>query len=108
MCAFRIGESALRLNFAACEAFEHNQVIWSHDLYLRRMGDQMQLHRSATDYRPTAMKNAEAAGRRVQPQPWLGTAQTAPSCEWPSPTTSGQDLPHPRRRRRSGLKAPAH
>lgn len=93
---------------AACEAFEHNQVIWSHDLYLRRMGDQMQLHRSASDYRPTAMKNAEAAGRRVQPQPWLGTTQAAPCCEWPSPTTTGQDLPHPRRRRRSGLKAPAH
>ena len=90
---------------AACEAFEHNQVIWSHDLYLRRMGDQMQLHRSAQDYRPTAMKKAESAGCRVQPQPWQGVSQTAPSCAWPAVST-GEDLSHPRRRRRSAVKAP--
>ena len=23
----------------ACEAFEHNRVVWSQDLYLRRMGE---------------------------------------------------------------------
>ena len=54
---------------AACEAFEHNQVLWSQDLYLRRMGDQMALHRSASDYRPTAIKLAEASGRSVRPAP---------------------------------------
>ena len=92
---------------AACEAFEHNQVIWSHDLYLRRMGDQMQLHRSAQDYRPTAMKKAESAGSRVQPQPWEGMAQTAPACAWTA-TPQGEELSHPRRRRRSAVKAPIH
>ena len=93
---------------AACEAFEHNQVIWSHDLYLRRMGDQMQMHRSVADYRPTAMKTADDVARRLKPQPWLGTNQAPPSCDWPSSSTKGADLPHPRRRRRSGLKTPAH
>lgn len=83
----------------ACEAFEHNQVLWSHDLYLRRMGDQMALHRSADDYRPTAMKLAEAAGGRVRPAPWQGRSSPVLSCEWPKPALL-QELPHPRRRRR--------
>ena len=93
---------------AACEAFEHNEVTWSHDLYLRRMGDQMQLHRSVPDYRPTSMKTAKDAKLRQQPQPWIGSAQAPPCCEWPSPRSERPELAHPRRRRRSGLKVPAH
>ena len=93
---------------AACEAFEHNEVTWSHDLYLRRMGDQMQLHRSVPDYRPTSMKTAKDAKLRQQPQPWIGSAQAPPCCEWPSPRSESPELAHPRRRRRSGLKVPAH
>lgn len=99
---------------AACEAFEHNQVLWSHDLYLRRMGDQMALHRSASDYRPTAIKLAEASGRSVRPAPWIGEAPACLSCPIPSmaegdhPTAqAADDLLHPRRRRRS-LKEPVH
>ncbi len=93
----------------ACEAFEHNQVIWSHDLYLRRMGDQMALHRSLDDYRPTAMKLAEAAGARVLPAPWAvsgqSQAQVVLCCEWPAPSRS-QDLAHPKRRRRKRSGSP--
>ena len=99
---------------AACEAFEHNQVLWSHDLYLRRMGDQMALHRSASDYRPTAIKLAEASGRSVRPAPWIGEAPACLSCPIPSMAEGDQpsvpaadDLLHPRRRRRS-LKEPVH
>ena len=43
----------------ACEACDHNRVVWSQDLYLRRTGEQMALHRSVDDYRPTAMNLAE-------------------------------------------------
>ena len=99
---------------AACEAFEHNQVLWSQDLYLRRMGDQMALHRSASDYRPTAIKLAEASGRSVRPAPWIGEAPACLSCPIPSmaegdhPTAPAvDDQLHPRRRRRS-LREPVH
>ena len=73
---------------AACEAFEQNTVQWSLDFCLRQMGDQMALHRSVSDYKPTAMKLAEASGGRSEPAPWA-------------------ELPHPCRRRRS-LKEPVH
>ena len=99
---------------AACEAFEHNQVRWSLDLYLRHMGDEMALQRGADDYKPTAMKEEEARGGRLRVQPWQGTAAVAPQCELsarPAPRTpsaaaslalSRSDLPHLQRRRRSG------
>jgi len=56
---------------AALEAFQAGAVEWYQDLYLRRMGDQMEAHRREDDYKPTAMKQAEARGARVQRQPWL-------------------------------------
>ena len=43
---------------AACEAFEHAQVVWSQDVYLRRMGEEMARHRCAADYKPTSMQLA--------------------------------------------------
>ena len=87
---------------AACEAFEHNQVTWSLDLYLRRMGDEMALQRSLDDYKPTAMKEEEARGARPRQQPWLGTSAPAPRCDLAArPGSSGQDPPHLQRRRRS-------
>ncbi|MFZ9849220.1 MAG: hypothetical protein ACO3EF_01475 [Vulcanococcus sp.] len=101
---------------AACEAFEHNQVHWTLDLYLRHMGDEMALQRGADDYKPTAMKEAEARGGRPRIQPWQGTSTPAPQCELsarPTPQTgsaaaclaaSRSDLPHLRRRRRSGAE----
>lgn len=85
----------------ACEAFEHNTVQWSLDLYLRQMGDQMALHRSGSDYKPTAMKLAEASGGRFEPAPWAGRLQAPLSCPLPAEPS------HPRRRRRS-LKEPVH
>lgn len=99
---------------AACEAFEHNQIFWSHDLYLRRMGDQMALHRSADDYRPTVMKLAEASGQAVRPAPWSGRPSTPLSCPVALMNSnvglvgdSGGELTHPRRRRRP-LREPVH
>ena len=86
---------------AACEAFEHNAVQWSLDLYLRQMGDQMALHRSVSDYKPTAIKLAEASGGGCQPAPWAGQPQQPLSCPLASEPL------HPRRRRRS-LKEPVH
>jgi hypothetical protein len=90
---------------AACEAFEHAQVQWFQDVYLRRMGDQMAAQRSLDDYKPTAMKRAEAAGARRRRQPWLLPDPAGPVCGLPprrGPAQSGgMEMPHPRRRRRS-------
>jgi hypothetical protein len=91
---------------AACEAFEHNQVQWSLDLYLRRMGDEMALQRGMDDYKPTAMKEEEARSGRLRRQPWLGSSPSpAPRCELSArPATRRgilQELPHQRRRKRS-------
>ena len=100
---------------AACEAFEHNMVEWSMDLYLRHMGDEMALQRGVDDYKPTAMKEQEARGGRLRRQPWLGqppAAAAAFCCDLsarPRPLSAGQqELPHQRRRRRSSaLNSPA-
>ncbi len=98
---------------AACEAYEHAQVVWSQDLYLRRMGDQMASHRSADDYKPTVMKLAEAQGARPRKQPWLLPAPAGPICGLPprrieaGPVGEGE-LPHLHRRRRSGRKLAEH
>jgi len=93
---------------AACEAFEHAQVVWSNDLYLRRMGDQMQAHRSADDYKPTAMKQAEAQGAAVRCAPWRLPEPSGPVCglapraDGGGPgALQGAEMPHPHRRRRS-------
>jgi len=98
---------------AACEAFEHNQVQWTLDLYLRHMGDEMALQRGADDYKPTAMKEEEARGGPRRVQPWQGTSTPPPQCDLgarPAPrppsaaaslAASRSDLPHLRRRRRS-------
>ena len=87
----------------ACEAFEHGLVHWSSDLYLRRMGDQMQQHRSPDDYKPTAMAQAEANGAAVRRQPWLLPEASGPVCGLPSrmPAAGGrEEVVHATRRRR--------
>ena len=94
---------------AACEAFEHGLVVWTHDLYLRRMGDQMQAHRCVDDYKPTAMKEAEARGAAVRLQPWRLPEPVGPVCGLPpraapcgAGAPQGAEMAHPHRRRRSG------
>lgn len=89
---------------AACEAFEHAQVRWFQDVYLRRMGDQMAAQRCLDDYKPTAMKLAEAAGARPRRQPWLLPEPAGPVCGLPPQRNPGLEIPHPRRRRRSVLQ----
>ena len=90
---------------AACEAHEHGLITWYQDLYLRRMGDQMATHRAADDYKPTAMKEAEAHGARVRRQPWLLPEPAGPVCGLPPRQRGGTEGPmemaHPHRRRRS-------
>ena len=89
---------------AACEAFEHNLVHWSTDLYLRRMGDEMAMQRAVADYKPTALKEEEQRSGCIRRQPWLGSPNASPRCELPAP--SGE-LPHLRRRRRSSARPAA-
>ncbi|MEB3167493.1 MAG: hypothetical protein VKK97_02045 [Synechococcaceae cyanobacterium] len=100
---------------AACEAFLHGQITWYQDLYLRRMGDQMAEHRSADDYKPTAMKRAEESGAPIRIQPWRLPEPLGPVCGLPprrvdsgtgvgvgSGVGSGAgEGNHPHRRRRS-------
>lgn len=86
---------------AACEAFDHCQITWYQDVYLKRMGDQMAAHRSADDYRPTVMKEAEARGARPRQAPWRLPEPAGPVCGLP-PRMADGEVPHPRRRRRSG------
>lgn len=103
---------------AACEAYTHDQVIWSQDLYLRRMGDQMAAHRSADNYKPTAMKQAEERGASARRQPWLLPEPCGPACglpELPDPALAtapapgrGEEVPHLRRRRRSARQLAEH
>lgn len=110
---------------AACEAYEHRQIIWYQDLYLRRMGDQMAAHRSADDYKPTVMKQAEAQGGRPRRAPWLLPEPSGPVCGLPPrpgepggssrvSAGSGQagavdgESAHPHRRRRSGRQFAEH
>lgn len=91
----------------AKEAFEHGLVQWSSDLYLRRMGERMQAHRSPDDYKPTAMLQAEARGALVRRQPWLLPEASGPVCGLvprqsepamaPAPT---EEVVHATRRRR--------
>jgi hypothetical protein len=102
---------------AACEAFEHNQVQWNLDLYLRHMGDEMALQRGADDYKPTSIKELELRGGRPQQPPWQGTSTPPPRCDLSArPATpaasasaclaaSRTELPHLQRRRRSGASA---
>ena len=115
------------------EAFEAGQVRWSLDHYLRRLGIQMREHRSVDDYKPTAMKEAEAHGATPRMQPWLkervapmtligaaGTAEqvlqadqlAAPRSVPASPLPSGdgaseerEDVVHRMRRRRRSAHA---
>lgn len=94
---------------AALEAFEHCQVTWYTDIYLRRMGDEMAAHRSVPDYKPTAMKQAEQRGAHPRQQPWRLPEPLGPVCGLPpraaaaGPTgpTDGE-VGHVLRRRRSG------
>jgi hypothetical protein len=95
----------------ACQAYEHHQIIWYQDLYLRRMGDQMASHRSADDYKPTVMKQAEAQGARPRRAPWLLPEPAGPVCGLPPrPIEAAADgePAHPRRRRRSGHQFAEH
>ena len=96
----------------AFESFVHNRVIWPHDLYLKRMGKQMELHRSADNYRPTAMKVAEAQGAPIRRIPWENTLEEyhsflpGPRCKWPAPGSStsirskceSEDIAHQQKR----------
>ena len=97
----------------ACEAFEHHQVTWSLDLYLRRMGDEMALQRGVDDYKPTALKEEEIRTGRLRRQPWLGHCPTpAPRCDLAARPASircaAAEMAHPRRRRRSSaVSSPA-
>ena len=99
----------------AIDAFEDDLVVWHQDLYLRKMGSQMALHRGAEDYRPTAMKLAEAMGAKAKFAPWMrgkrGAAlfmRRGPRCLWPGPAGATfnnsfpvkVELAHPHRRRR--------
>lgn len=98
---------------AAIEAFEHGEIRWFQDLYLRRLGDQMAAHRSAHDYKPTAMKEAEARGAHPRRQPWWLPEPAGPVCGLPPrPVEAGggagrallageAELPHSLRRRRA-------
>ena len=103
----------------ALEAFETNHVLWSQDLYLKRMGEQMQEHRSPDDYRPTFMKVAELAGVPVREAPWARNSvqkricsRAAPRCLLPRTdnrsvlvNNTDIELPHTSRRKRSkGLR----
>lgn len=99
----------------ALEAYEHAQVRWFQDLYLRRMGEQMASHRCADDYKPTVMKQAEAAGGPRRIPPWRSAAPVtsssttaadaaAAAAAMPSgvlPAGGGLEMAHPHRRRRS-------
>jgi len=104
----------------------YDRIVWSQDLYLRRMGDQMAAHRSAHDYKPTAMKQAEALGAHPRRAPWQLPEPAGPVCGLPprsgeaGATSAGGtlrggvaagsggaaavegELPHTHRRRRSG------
>jgi hypothetical protein len=91
----------------ACEAYEHCQVVWYQDHYLRRMGDQMAVHRGADDYKPTTMKLAEAQGGAIRRPPWCLPEPAGPCCSL-LPRIAGSDVPHPRRRRRSGHQLAEH
>ena len=100
----------------ACEAFEHNRIAWSHDLHLHRMGEQMKMHRSLENYRPTYMKLAEAKGAPVRRPPWLTQSDSicdsfsGPRCIWPEPRNNsflanqGSRNSHPSRL----VKGPVH
>jgi hypothetical protein len=104
----------------ACEAYEHSRITWYQDLYLRRMGVQMEAHRSAADYKPTAMKQAEAAGSPVRQPPWWLPDPSGPVCGLPPRTADSAavaagsraagegELPHALRRRRSGCQLAEH
>jgi hypothetical protein len=66
---------------AACEAFAHAQVVWSTDLYLRRMGEEMARQRCLADYKPTAMRLAESRGARPRLAPWSLPQPSGPVCD---------------------------
>ena len=78
----------------ACNAFEENKILWERDDQLRRMGDEMERHRSTMNYRPTSMKVAELKGSPVRIPPWIKAASIsdasfqAPRCLWPEPRRS--------------------
>ena len=96
---------------AACEAFEHHQVQWSLDLYLRRMGDEMALQRGVDDYKPTALQDEEQRTGCLRRQPWLGAEPSRPPrCELSARPASCRsatpELPHQLRRRRSSALNP--
>ena len=75
----------------ACEAFEQNRIFWTHDPCLRRMGEQMAIHRSLDNYRPTYIKLAESQGAPIRIPPWIKQEDSftysfpGPRCIWPRP-----------------------
>ena len=92
----------------ACEAFEKNRIIWKHDPALRRIGEQMAIHRSLYKYRPTYIKLAEANGAPIRTPPWIKPEDSftysfpGPHCIWPGPARLGpgeiEEIPHQRKR----------
>ena len=94
----------------ACEAFEHNRIFWTHDHSLRRLGEQMVLHRSLDKYRPTHIKLAEANGAPIRTPPWIKPEDCftysfpGPRCIWPGPSNQScaqiEGIQHQHRRSR--------
>jgi len=79
-----------------CKAYEQNTIFWKSDDHLRRMGDEMERHRSTSNYRPTYMKMAELEGSPIRVPPWIEESEEnqslitfkAPRCLWPGPKQS--------------------
>ena len=100
----------------AYKAFEQNQIAWSHDNYLHRIGSQMEMHRSLENYRPTYMKLAEAKGVPVRRPPWINQVDSnsasfpGPRCIWPEPSHRAclDTQKNHRKSRRKGVKGPVH
>jgi hypothetical protein len=69
----------------------------------------MALQRSLSDYKPTAMKEAEARSGRCRQQPWLGQGAPLMRCDLSARPSRGaaELLPHAHRRRRSSASTRA-
>ena len=94
----------------ACDAFEQNRIIWTHDHSLRRVGEQMELHRSLDKYRPTYIKLAEANGAPIRTPPWIKPEDSftysfpGPRCIWPGPLRQDSGKIEEATRERRGIR----
>ncbi len=84
----------------ACQAFEQNRITWTNDVYLRHMGEQMEIHRSLQNYRPTYIKLAESRGAPIRTPPWIKPEDSysysfpGPRCIWPGPAKQNFEKIH--------------